>query len=260
MEISSENPDEIIKNLSKNIPVLSEYAKDLEKHVKMRYLRKISVVGVDPQTIPSEQFSAEVIPPIEATDLVSYLVLETSYYSKQQFKAYKSLEAYNQLVSGFVTSVKGLLVSGKVVVIAKVRHSQRMNDPLIPIWIITEEEGTILYAHCIECKAGLAETCSHVASVLFYMEAWTRINGKVACTQVKCAWLLPTFVNEVNYDRVEDINFKSAVKLKEELDESIDGSNLKPTQAKQQMRVIAIAEEGTKKDFLALRIGRNMIN
>lgn len=79
------------------------------------------------------------------------------------------------MVSGFITSVRGLLISGKVVVVGKVRHSQRMNDPLISIWIITEEDGTILSAHCCGCKAGLSESCSHVASVLFYIEAWTRI-------------------------------------------------------------------------------------
>ena len=58
----------------------------------MRYLKKISVVGVDPAAIPSGQFSSE-WPPIEVSDLLSYLVLETSYYTNQQFKAFKSLEA-----------------------------------------------------------------------------------------------------------------------------------------------------------------------
>ena len=37
---------------------------------------------------------------------MSYLVLETSYYSLKQFKAYKSLEIYNQMVSGLITSVQ----------------------------------------------------------------------------------------------------------------------------------------------------------
>ena len=50
-----------------------------------------------------------------------------------------------------------------------------MNDSLIPICIITETEGTILYAHCRGCKAGLAESCSHIASVHFYLEVWTKI-------------------------------------------------------------------------------------
>lgn len=210
------------KEMEKNIPVLSEYAKNLEGHVKERYVQKISVVGVDPASLPSEQFDTENLPPIESTDLLSYLVLETSYYTKEQFKAFKSLEAFNQMVSGFVTSVQGLMVSGKFVVKAKVRHSQRMNDPLVEIWLIADKEGTILSSHCLGCKAGLAESCSHVASVLFYIEAWNRIHGKLACTQVKCSWLLPTYVNEVQYARVKDIDFRSAKKLKENLDEKIN--------------------------------------
>ena len=168
-------------SLCENIPVLSDYVKALKSHVKSRYLQKISIVGVDPASLPSEQFEPECLPPLESTDLLSYLVLETSYYTKHWFKAFKSLEAFNQMVSGFVTSVQGLMISGKYVVVAKVRHSQRMNDPLVDIWLIAEKDGTILSAHCLGCKAGLAKTCSHVASVLFYIEAWTRIHGKLAC-------------------------------------------------------------------------------
>ena len=55
-----------------------------------------------------------------------------------------------------------------------------------------------------------------------YIECWARINGKMACTQVKCSWLLPTYVNDVTYDRVRDIDFTSAKKLKENLDIKID--------------------------------------
>ena len=57
---------------------------------------------------------------------------------------------------------------------------------------------------------------------MFYIKAWTRIQGKLACTQVKCTWLLPTYVNEVPYARVKDIDFISAKKLKENLDNKID--------------------------------------
>ena len=176
---------EDVDSLCKNIPVLSEYAKGLETHVKRRCLQKISLVGVDPLSIPSDQLDTGCLPPIEATDLVSYLVLETSYYTKQQFKSYKSLEAYNQMASGFGTSVQGKIIARKHVVVGKVRHSQRMNDPVVNIWVITESDGTILATHCLGCKAGLAESCSHIASVLFYIEAWIRVNGKLACTQVK---------------------------------------------------------------------------
>ena len=44
----------------------------------------------------------------------------------------------------------------------------------------------------------------------------------MACTQVKCACLLPTYVNEVSYARVKDIDFSSAKKLKENLDTRTD--------------------------------------
>ena len=97
-----------------------------------------------------------------------------------------------------------------------------MNSLLIRIWIITESDGTIISAHCLDCKAGLCETCYHVASVMFYIEAWKIIHGKLACTQVKCTWLLRTYVKEVSYARVANINFKSAKKMKEELDKAVD--------------------------------------
>lgn len=141
--------------------------------------------------------------------------MDTSFYTKEQFKAFKSTEAYNLMISGFITSVQGKVICDKFVVIAEVRHSQRMNEPPLPVWIITSKEGTVISAHCLGCKAGLSETCSHVASLSFYIETWTRINGKLACTQVKCTWLLPTYVSEVPYVRVQDINFQSAKNLKE---------------------------------------------
>ena len=86
-----------------------------------------------------------------------------------------------------------------------------MNDPLINVSLITENEGEIISAHCSGCTAGLAESCSHVASTIIYIECWARVNGKMACTQVKCSWLLPTYVNEVTYERVKDIDFTSAL-------------------------------------------------
>ena len=203
MDSAPENGQNEIEKLSRKIPALSDYAASLESHVKLRYLQKISVVGVNPASIPCDQFGPECLPPIKQSDLFSYLVLQTSFYTNDQFKNYKSLEAYNQVVSGFVASVQGKVISGKYVVVAKVRHLQRMNDPLVNVWIIAATDGTILSAHCLGCKAGLAESCSHVASTMFYIECWTRVNGKMACTQVKCAWLLPTYVSEVSYDRVK---------------------------------------------------------
>ena len=168
----------LIEELCSKIPILSEYCVKLDDSVKRRYLEKIADVGVDPVTIPDQQFDTECLPPIKAMDLLSYLVLETSFYTKEQFKAYKSLEVYNFMVSGFLTSTQGCIVADT----GKVRHSQRMNDPLISVWIVAEKDGTVRSAHYLGCKVGLSELCSHVASVLFYIEAWTRVRGKLACT------------------------------------------------------------------------------
>ena len=64
------------------------------------------------------------------------------------------------MVSGFVTSVVGKVIAGKYVVRAHVRHSQRMNDPLVNIYVISENDGTIL-------SAGLAELTYRECSILF---------------------------------------------------------------------------------------------
>jgi len=167
--------------------------------VKKRYYEKISCVGIDPILIPDKTYDPNCLPRVESMDLLSFLVLGTSYYSKDQFKAFQSLRAYNQLVSEFVGCVKGHKIGNNYIVLGKVRHSQRMNDPCDTFWIITEENGTVLFAHCVGCRAGQGECCSHIASVLFYIEAWNRVNEKLSCTRVKCSCLMPTAVKEVPY-------------------------------------------------------------
>ena len=75
------------EKLSKAIPVLPNYVEGL----KERYLAEISVVVVD--LASREQFNRECLPPMEVLDLLGYLVLETSHYTRKEFKAYKSLNA-----------------------------------------------------------------------------------------------------------------------------------------------------------------------
>ena len=185
-------------------------------------MQKIACIGVDPFIISRQNYDAECLPPTESIDLVSYLVLETSYYTKEQFKAFKSLQSYNQLVSGFVQSVHGLTIASKHVVLAKVRHSQKMNDPTVPLWVIIEDDRRILCAHCRGCMAGQGETCSHIASVLFYIETFNRIRGKLACTDKQCEWILPTYSKDIPLAEVQDIDFRSAKKLKQKLDETVE--------------------------------------
>ena len=81
---------------------ISEYAKQLDLPVKDRYLQKIAAIGIDPVLVQGKDFRPDCLPPVESTDILCYLVLETSFYTQQQFKAFRSLEAYNQMVSGFI--------------------------------------------------------------------------------------------------------------------------------------------------------------
>ena len=99
------------EKLSKAIPVLSGYVEGLGTRVKERYLAKISVIGVDPASIPKEQFNGECL---------DIFCSESEPLYEKKFKAYKSLNAYNQMVSGLVQSVimRGKLIREKYYVVA----------------------------------------------------------------------------------------------------------------------------------------------
>ena len=75
-----------------NAPQLSEYANTLDPLVKKRYMQKVACIGVDLFLTSYQNYDAERLPPTVSIDLVSYLVLETSCYSKEQIKTFKSLK------------------------------------------------------------------------------------------------------------------------------------------------------------------------
>ena len=75
----SSDPDNV------QIP-LSDYAKKLDGKVRERYVKKISTIGIDPALIEGKHFEPDCLPPVESTDLLCYLVLETSFYTQKQFK------------------------------------------------------------------------------------------------------------------------------------------------------------------------------
>ena len=105
---------------------LSSYVEKLPQEAKRRYLEKIATIcSVDPFTLHGNRRAAQQcnLPAVDAGDLVSYLVLQTSYLTLKQFKAHKSLEAYNQFANGWVKEVEGWSISDKVVVVGKVRYS-----------------------------------------------------------------------------------------------------------------------------------------
>lgn len=78
---------------------------------------------LDPFVLPTSRSSATPtdLPPVEASDIVAYLMLQTSYLTTKQFKAHKSLEAYNQFVNGWVKDVYAWQVADKIIVTGRVR-------------------------------------------------------------------------------------------------------------------------------------------
>ena len=86
----------------------------------------------------------------------------------------------------------------------QVNHSQKMSEKTLTPWVITEEGGKIITAHC-DCIASLGESCTHVASLLCAIESEVRIRDSV--TQKKAYWVMPTGVKEVPYAPVKNITF-----------------------------------------------------
>ena len=68
---------------------------------------------------------------------------------------------------------------------------------------------------------GLGETCTHVAAVLFYLEAQSRLQGNEICTQCQCEWVMPTFQKSMEYLPVKDNNFSLARSKRRKLDDAI---------------------------------------
>lgn len=103
--------------------MLSKYAEKLVGDGRKRYLEKLSSVsGVDPFTLTSSSLNTDTLPTIEMPDVFNYLVLGTSTYTSEQFKAFRSLEAYNQCYSGWIKELGGYFIDGKNVVVGKVCH------------------------------------------------------------------------------------------------------------------------------------------
>ncbi|KAK7901165.1 hypothetical protein WMY93_017934 [Mugilogobius chulae] len=137
----------------------TDYVKSLAPTVRERYTNKLKVVSnKDPYTLAANDWSTDVdlLPAVTYPDIVNYLVHDTSAYTLESLKAFKSLEAYNYFVSGWVKEMKQLRENGFCIVTAKVLHSQRLSAPPLQPWIIAEANGTVKSAHCT-CMAGLGE-------------------------------------------------------------------------------------------------------
>lgn len=101
---------------------VSAYYTELSEIHQERYTEKISLLGIDPYVVNLEDCSTDIsdFPKLLYPDIVMYLVYTKSAYTMDEMKAYKSLEAYNQAVCGWVRKIcvkqfdSNILILGKV--------------------------------------------------------------------------------------------------------------------------------------------------
>lgn len=117
-------------------------------------------------------------------------------------------------------------------------HSQRLSEKPLTPWVVAEQSGKILAAHC-NCMAGLGECCSHVASLLWACEAGTRIRDSMTVTQKSAYWVMPSGVKNVPYAPVREMDFTGKKKGATAIEtlQFATGSSASPTSSRVAMPV-----------------------
>ena len=70
-------------------------------------------------------------------------------------------------------------------------HFQRLNKATLEPWLIARSSGEILSAHT-NLMAGLAEVCTHVASLLFWTEISIKFRESSTVTDQATYWVEPS--------------------------------------------------------------------
>lgn len=106
--------------------------------------------------------------PINVTEknVTNYFMHGINAYTGEAFDADKSLKAKDAYQSGALQSWTCAQYSKAKVIIGRVLHSQRLKEAPLRAWVAVTSDGEPKFARCT-CKAGLSETCSHVAVLLF---------------------------------------------------------------------------------------------
>lgn len=167
---------------------------ELLPHQK-RYIEKVNshCGGLDPYDYPWKHLND--VPPhcLTMDGLTKYLIERKSFYTDEQVRAKKSLDAYKYFEAGLIQMLHCRRFELSSVVVAKVKHSMRMNDPALDCWVALNLTGDILSAHC-KCMAGLGESCSHVAAVLFALVAWADTYKEQNLDQYNVCFISRRFV------------------------------------------------------------------
>lgn len=143
---------------------LSEYAKTLNNEDLAFYLESLRVENdktlPDPFVLNKSQLqnNAKLWPDICYPDIYNYFVDSTNFYTKDEFKSYKSLEGFKFFIGRHVQPVMfhDPEVDNLVYLMADVLPSQRQSGKKVDLYhtyLIAHKTGEIHTAHCT-CMAG----------------------------------------------------------------------------------------------------------
>ena len=122
-----------------------------------------------------------------------------------------------------------------------------MNEKPLTPWVISMEDGKILAAHC-DCMAGLGESCTHVASLLWVVAVGVERRESLTVTQKSAYWVMPPAVRSVAYAPIKEIEFigkkRKAVRGQSVADEESTGTSSTTRQKK-----LTIPSEEEQKQF-----------
>ena len=203
---------------------------DLDEQGKKRYREKLKLIGPgchDPYVTSSTVRNCEdsLFPPVQWPDIHNHLINAPSPYTRQELKAFKSLEAYRYMTSGWVGDLRVFPATydrAKVFgVTCHVRHSQSVSASPVKPWVALESSGEVICAHC-SCMAGLGEACSHIAALLFVLEARTRYMEDTSCTSKRCEWL-PPCMKQLTFSEIVNVDFSTPSQKRKKQLTSRDG-------------------------------------
>ncbi|KAH6935728.1 hypothetical protein HPB50_008669 [Hyalomma asiaticum] len=152
-------------------------------------------------------------PRIDSSDIHDFLVLRTSFITREPLKSKKALEGHNFVTSGWVPEpwVKKV-AANTVIAVTQANHSQSINKPPVDVWFMGKSDGEVLAAHCT-CMARNGEACSHLAVLLLYVEYSVRAWEMCACTESRNSWL-PPLVKKLHTRPVAAMDLASSVMKK----------------------------------------------
>ena len=103
---------------------------------------------------------------------------------------------------------------------------------------------------------GMGETCNHISSVLFYLEASARLyRTSKTCTDEACKWIIPSYQKEMQYLPIKDIDFTSARGKKRTLDnqiKAVDAEDVEDVEAVELEQPKKIGSKSTESELALL--------